>query len=142
MEKIVSYTPDSGIIVTELQGQVTLHDVGDLIDEVLPLAAKYNCYLFLDDARAATSIGMSMMEIYFIPQLVAEKALSMGIPPYKLNRALVASRSAEILRFFEDASNDRMQLNKVFLDMEAAKKWLLSKRLTRTPEAFINASNS
>jgi len=124
MSHLVTYNPDSGLIETKIQGNLSLDEAKQLIAEIGTAAKDNHCFRCLSDYRE-TTMRLSTIEIYDIPQLLSRKLASMGIDAQKFKRAIVVAKSLEDFHFFETVTINTGQNIRLFLDMEEARKWLL-----------------
>ena len=122
----VTYNPDSGLIESKIQGDLSLEEAKQLIAEIGATAKENNCFLCLSDYREAT-MNLSTVEIYDIPRILAGSLASIGVDAQKFKRAIVVERSLEDYHFYETVSLNTGQNIKLFLDMDEAKKWLLER---------------
>ena len=126
MSHQVTYNPDSRLIESNVQGDLSLEEAKQLIAEIGVTAKENNCFLCLSDYREAT-MNLSTVEIYEIPGILAGSLASMGVDAQKFKRAIVVGRSLEDFHFYETVSLNTGQNIKLFLDMDEARKWLLER---------------
>jgi len=124
MSHQVAYNPDSGLIETKVQGDLSLEEAKELITEIGTAARENNCFLCLSDYRE-TTMHLSTIEIYDIPQLLSGMLESMGVDAQKFKRAIVVAKSLKDFHFYETVTLNTGQNIRLFADIEEARKWLL-----------------
>ncbi|HMY68446.1 MAG TPA: hypothetical protein PL163_17495, partial [Leptospiraceae bacterium] len=77
-----------------------------------------------NDYRDA-SVKLSTLEIYELPQMIAKIAASFGTDARRIRRALIVSKESEDYHFYETVSANNSQKEKLFLDPEEARHWLI-----------------
>ena len=123
MTHTVTYNPESGVIETVAQGNLSLSEAKDIISAITQIAIEKDCFLCLSDYRKAT-IEMSTLQIYDIPKILSDIVTSFGLPPSKFNRAIIAEKGLRDYQFFETVTLNMGQHVKLFQDMDEARKWL------------------
>ena len=126
MSNSVTFDERDRLITITLQGRLDQGMIRTLAAEVARIAKEYDCFLVLNDAREATS-GLSTVEIYELPEVIAEIISQTGLQVNKFKRALVAPTDVPDFAFFETVSRNRGQNVVVFRSIEEAKSWLLGK---------------
>jgi hypothetical protein len=123
MPHAVVYNGETHAIESRIQGDLTMKDIRELLDEYVRLAKENDCVLILNDYREAT-VKLSTVEIYGIPRLYADAFASAGIDPYRLRRALVISKDTRDYHFYEIVASNKAQNVRVFTNMDEAREWL------------------
>jgi hypothetical protein len=123
MMHTITYNPRDNIIEVYVQGDLTLQRIKEIVSEVLKACKEQNCLFILSDFREAV-VKLSTMEIYELPKVLSEMAVSSGLVVYKLRRAFVAQKRLDDLEFFETVTANKGQNMKLFHDIDDAKEWL------------------
>ena len=115
-----------GIIISKVQGELTMSIVREIAGKVLQLAKEQNCSCVLEDLREM-QLKLSMAETFALPNLFAEMAAALGLQIYTFKRAVLIVKGEELLPFYETISRNRVQNVKLFYDDDSARQWLLEK---------------
>jgi len=127
MPHSIRYDTETQTVEVTNQGTVTVAEFKEIYSEALQLAAKNGSCLILSNHRA-TTLTLSMAELYYLHKSFEEVARSLGLDPQRIRRALIPSDQPEAFRFFETVSENRSNSNvKVFQDVDEAKRWLARK---------------
>lgn len=97
--------------------------VRNAMADLIQMAKEQGCFRVLNDMRGAT-LKLSMVEVYNLPNLIAETASTAGLQVYKFKRALVISEDQVLLPFFENVSRNRLHKLRLFHSIESAEQWL------------------
>ncbi len=126
MTHIVIYNSELHIVESRLQGDMTLGEVDEIITKTAKIAKENDCRLIFNDFREV-SRKLSILQIYELPDRIRTIFTSFGINvgPYK--RATVVAKDWDEYIFHENVMINRGQKEKVFTDMDEAKKWLMDK---------------
>jgi hypothetical protein len=114
------------IIESKVQGDFTLNEAKEMINEIALFAKEQDCTLLLTDYREAT-VKLSMLEIYYMPKTILDTSTTFGLDPRRFKRALVISKDFKDFLFFENVMVNKSQNAKVFYDIDEAKQWLFKK---------------
>ncbi|MFN8383999.1 MAG: hypothetical protein U0V02_18840 [Anaerolineales bacterium] len=123
MEYSVEYDPAEKMIVATISGKTELLKLRAFGKAIIHLAKRENCFHILTDMRHA-DLHVSVLEIFNLPQTLAEIAKAQELDISAFKRAFVALKEQDILDFYETVSRNRSHLIKLFFDMEEAKNWL------------------
>ena len=115
------------MITLHFEGLLTLQDALDATADVVRVAKEQGCFRVLTDLREAT-LKLSMVEVYNLPNLIAEIASTAGLQVYQFKRAMVTPEGEELLPFFETVSRNRHHKVKLFHSIESAEQWLFENR--------------
>ena len=127
MTHTIICNPETQIIETKIQGNITLSEMKEIFAEAVRIAIEKDTFLFLSDFREAT-INLSVMEIYDLPKILSNIAIPMGVNANRFRRAIVFSQqNFSDSRFAENVTANQGQLAKFFQDVDEAKKWLSEK---------------
>lgn len=124
MSHITNYNSIMDIIETKVQGEIFLKEIKEIISDTIHIAIEKNCSLFLVDYSEA-SIKLSTIQVYDLPKIISDIALTLKYNANKVKRAIIIShKDAEKFKFGETVSINRGQKAKVFSNIDEAKKWL------------------
>lgn len=127
MPHTITYNSIEKIIEIQVQGDFSLNEAKEIIANVTLVAKEHNCFLVLSDFREAT-LKLSISEIHEMPKIISEIVASSGLHVHKTKRAIVVgSQDVEKYRFFDNIIFNRGQFEKLFYDIDKAKKWLFGK---------------
>lgn len=126
MNLITAYDQKLGLVITTVNGPITVKDIELIAGKAILLANKHECNLMLSDVREAT-LNISIMDYYSVPTTLAKKARELGRLIHEFRRAVVVKEITDGLRFFENVTFNHMQRMKLFLDMDEAKQGHLEK---------------
>ena len=127
MAHTIIYNPETHIIETKIQGNVTLSEMKEIFAETVRIAIEKDTFLGLSDIQEAT-INLSVSDIYELPKILSSIAAPVGVSASRLRRAIVFSpRTFGDTRFVENVTANQGQTAKFFQDIEEAKKWLFEK---------------
>ena len=126
MSYSIAYDP-SGMITLRFDGLLALQVALDATADVVPVAKEKGCFKVLTDTREAT-VKLSMVEVYNLPNLIAEIVSAAGLQVYQFKRAMVISPRQELLPFFENVSRNRFHKLELFHTIESAEQWLFDNR--------------
>ena len=126
MTHIVIYNSELHIVESRLQGDMTLGEVDEIITKTAKIAKENDCRLIFNDFREV-SRKLSILQIYELPDRIRTIFTSFGINVGLYKRANVVAKDWDEYIFHENVMVNRGQKEKVFTDMDEAKKWLLGK---------------
>jgi hypothetical protein len=126
MTHIVIYNSELHIVESRLQGDMTLGEVDEIITKTAKIAKENDCRLIFNDFREV-SRKLSILQIYELPDRLRTIFTSFGINVGLYKRANVVAKDWDEYIFHENVMVNRGQKEKVFTDMDEAKKWLLGK---------------
>jgi len=124
MSHIVIYNSELHIVEAKLQGDMTLGEVQEIISKIAKIAKEKDCRLILSDFREV-SRKLSILEIYELPDRIKTIFTSFGINVLHYKRANVVAKDLDGYIFHENVMVNRGQKEKVFTDIDQAKKWLM-----------------
>lgn len=119
----VEYDPKEKIIIAKITGKTELAELQKVGTNLIHLAKQENCFCILTDLNHA-DLHVTTLEIFNLPQYLAEIAKAEELNVYSLRRAFVALKDQAILDFYETVSRNRSHHTKLFFDFEEAKNWL------------------
>ena len=105
---------------------MTLGEVDEIITKTAKIAKENDCRLIFNDFREV-SRKLSILQIYELPDRIRTIFTSFGINVGLYKRANVVAKDWDEYIFHENVMVNRGQKEKVFTDMDEAKKWLLGK---------------
>ncbi|MFN8433339.1 MAG: hypothetical protein U0V18_04935 [Anaerolineales bacterium] len=117
----VVYNAELKIIETTVDGDIDLSVLKEIFTMQAQTSKDSNCNLMLNDYRNAR-IKITVMEIYELPKIIAKIAASFGRSASRTIRALVIPTFKEDYRFYETVTANNSQTEKLFFDIEEAKK--------------------
>lgn len=120
----VAYNVELKIIETTVDGDIDLNVLKDIFTAQAQTSKDSNCNLMLNDYRNAR-IKITVIEIYELPKIIAKIAASFGRSASRTIRALIIPTFKEDYRFYETVTANNSQTEKLFFDIEEARKWLL-----------------
>ena len=126
MTHIVIYNSELHIVESRLQGDMTLGEVDEIITKTAKIAKENDCRLIFNDFREV-SRKLSILQIYELPDRIRTIFTSFGINVGLYKRANVVAKDWDEYIFHENVMINRGQKEKVFTDMDEAKKWLMDK---------------
>ena len=126
MSHTVIYNSELHIVESKLQGDMTLGEVEVIITKIAKTAKKSDCHLVFTDFREV-SRKLSIFQIYELPDCTKNIFTSFGINGFLYKRANVVAKDLNDYVFHENVMVNRGQTEKVFTDIDKAKKWLLGK---------------
>ena len=126
MTHTVTYNSTLHIVESKLQGNMTLGEVDEIITKTAKIAKENDCRLIFNDFREV-SRKLSILQIYELPDRIRTIFTSFGINVGLYKRANVVAKDWDEYIFHENVMVNRGQKEKVFTDMDEAKKWLLGK---------------
>ena len=120
----VIYNSELHIVEAKLQGDMTLGEVQEIISKIAKIAKEKDCRLILSDFREV-SRKLSILEIYELPDRIKTIFTSFDINVLQYKRANVVAKDLGDYVFHENVMVNRGQNEKVFTDIDQAKKWLM-----------------
>ena len=120
----VTYNAELKIIETTVDGDIDLSVLKEIFTMQAQTSKDSNCNLMINDYRNAR-IKITVIEIYELPKIIAKIAASFGRSASRTIRALVIPTFKEDYRFYETVTANNSQTEKLFFDIEEAKKWIL-----------------
>ena len=124
MSHTVIYNSELHIVEAKLQGDMTLGEVQEIISKIAKIAKEKDCRLILSDFREV-SRKLSILEIYELPDRIKTIFTSFDINVLQYKRANVVAKDLGDYVFHENVMVNRGQNEKVFTDIDRAKKWLM-----------------
>ena len=124
MSHFIRYDDDDNLVIINYQGNVTLSDIKAGALDGMRLAKDRKCMHFLIDGRQA-KFPLSSMDIFKLPEILANAALGLEIDISRSRRAVVVDQKQPELLFIESVIQEHEQVLKVFDDIDKAKEWLL-----------------
>ena len=127
MPYTVIYNSDLHIVESKLQGDMTLGEVKEIVTKIARIAKEKDCRLIFTDFCEVRR-KLSILQIYELPDRTKNIFASFGINVSLYKRANVVAKDLDDYVFHENVMVNRGQNEKVFTDMENAKKWLIGNR--------------
>jgi hypothetical protein len=131
MTHTVIYNSESHIVEAKLQGNMTLSEVDEIIAKTAKIAKEKDCRFILNDFREV-SRKLSILEIYELPDRIKTIFTSFGMNVWFYKRANVVAKDLDEYIFHENVMVNRGQKEKMFTDIDKAKKWLMGKECSST----------
>ena len=126
MSHTVIYNSELHIVESKLQGDMTLGEVKEIVTKIAKIAKEKDCRLIFIDFREV-SRKLSILQIYELPDRTKNIFSSFGINVLLYKRANVVAKDLDDYVFHENVMVNRGQNEKVFTDIDKAKKWLIGK---------------
>ena len=126
MSHTATYNSELHIIELKLQGDMTLGEVEEIITKIAKIAKEKECRLIFTDFREV-SRKLSNSQIFGLPDRIKNIFTSFGINVSLYKRANVAAKDFEDYIFHENVMVNRGQNEKLFVDVDKAKEWLIGK---------------
>lgn len=123
----VIYNPELRIIESKLIGDMTLGEVDELLVKIAKIAKEKDCLLILNDFREVSQ-KLSILQIYRLPDQIRNIFATFGINVSLCKRANVVANDLDDYIFHENVMVNRGQIEKVFTDIDQAKRWLIENR--------------
>lgn len=127
MPHIVIYNPELRIIESKLIGDMTLGEVDEFITKIAEITNVKDCHLIFIDFREVSQ-KLSILEIYQLPDRIKNIFNSFGANVSLCKRANVVASDLDDYIFHENVMVNRGQIEKVFTDIDQAKRWLIENR--------------
>jgi|SRR5687767_7110868 len=124
MSHTVVYNSELHIVESKLQGDMTLGEVEEIVTKIAKIAKEKDCRLIFIDFRKV-SRKLSILQIYELPDRTKNIFTSFGINVLLYKRANVVAKDLDDYIFHENVMVNRGQNEKVFTDIDKAKKWLI-----------------
>ena len=124
MSHTVIYNSELHIVESKLQGDMTLGEVKEIVTKIAKMAKENDCRLIFTDFREV-SRKLSILQIYELPDHTKNIFTSFGINVLLYERANVVAKDLDDYIFHENIMVNRGQNEKVFTDIDQAKKWLI-----------------
>ena len=129
MTHTVPYNSELHIVESKLQGNMTLVEVDEIVTQTAKIAKEKECRLILNDFREV-SRKLPLWQIYELPDRIRTIFTSFGINVWLYKRANVVAKDLDDYIFHENVMVNRGQNEKVFTDIDQAKKWLIETSAT------------
>ncbi len=126
MSHTVTYNSELHIVESKLQGDMTLGEVKEIVTKIAKMSKEKDCRLIFADFREVTR-KLSILQIYELPEHIKKIFTSFGINVLLYKRAHVVAEDFDDYAFHETVMVNRGQNEKVFTDIDKAKKWLIGK---------------
>jgi hypothetical protein len=126
MTHTVIYNSELHVVESKLQGDMTIREVDEIVTKTAKIAKENDCRLIFTDFREV-SRKLSILQIYELPDRISNIFTSFGIHVSLYKRANVVAKDWDEYIFHENVMVNRGQKEKVFTDIDEAKKWLLGK---------------
>lgn len=120
----VMYNSELHIVESKLQGDMTLVEVDEIVTKTAKLAKEKDCRLIFIDFREV-SRKLSILQIYELPDRIKTIFTSLGTDVSLYRRANIVAKDLDDYIFHENVMVNRGQNEKVFTDIDEAKKWLM-----------------
>ena len=124
MSHTVIYNSELHIVESKLQGDMTFGEAEEIITKIAKTAKEHDCRLIFTDFRGV-SRKLAMFQIYELPDRTRNIFTSFGLNVFLYKRANVVTKVLDDYVFHENVMVNRGQNEKVFTDIDKAKKWLI-----------------
>lgn len=124
MPHTVIYNSELHLVESKLQGDMTVGEVEEIVTEIVKIAKEKDCRLIFIDFRNVSQ-KLSMVEMYRLPDRTKNIFTSFGMNVSLYKRANVVAKDLDDYIFHENVMVNRGQNEKVFTDIDQAKKWLM-----------------
>lgn len=124
MPHTVFYDSELGMVASELSGEMTVGEVEEIITKIARLAREKDCRLIFTDFRGVSRI-LSILQIYELPDRIKNIFAAFDINVLLYKRANVVERDLDDYIFHENVMVNRGQIERVFTDIDKARKWLI-----------------
>ena len=124
MSYTVIYNSELHIVESKLQGDMTLGEADVIIAKIAKTAKENDCRLIFTDFREV-SRKLPMWQIYELPNRLKNIFAAFDINVLLYKRANVVANDLDDYIFHENVMVNRGQIEKVFTDIDKAKKWLI-----------------
>ena len=124
MPHTIIYNSELHIVESKLQGDMTSGEVDEIITKTAKIAKEKDCRLIFTDLTEV-SRKLSILEIYELPDRIKTIFTSFGIHVSIYRRANLVAKDLDDYIFHENVMVNRGQNEKVFTDIEKARKWLI-----------------
>ena len=124
MSHTVIYNSEFHIVESKLQGDMTLGEAEEIITKIAKTAKENDCRLIFTDFREV-SRKLAMFQIYELPDRTQGIFTSFGMNVFLYKRANVVAKDLDDYVFHENVMVNRGQNEKMFTDVDKAKKWLM-----------------
>ncbi|MFC1475725.1 STAS/SEC14 domain-containing protein [Candidatus Zixiibacteriota bacterium] len=114
----VKYLPEDDIVLTEVEGEITVEMARQAVAESIKEGAKHGTNLILGDLRG-TYMGASTIDIYELPRILKRD----GVGAKHIN-ALVVAQDLQDHAFMETVADNQALSIRFFTRMDEAKAWL------------------
>ena len=124
MSHTVIYNSELHLVESKLQGDMTIGEVEEIVTEIAKIAKEKDCRSIFIDFRNVSQ-KLSILEMYRLPDRTKNifAAFDMNVLLYK--RANVVAKDLDDYIFHENVMVNRGQNEKMFTDIDQAKKWLM-----------------
>lgn len=126
MSHTVIYNSELHIVESKLQGDMTLGEVKEIVTKIAKMAKEKDCRLIFTDFREVSQ-KLSVLQIYELPDYTTNVFTSFGLNVFQYKRANIVAKDLDDYVFHENVMVNRGQNEKVFTDINQAKKWLIGK---------------
>lgn len=124
MSHTVLYNSELHIVESKLHGDMTLGEAEVIITKIAKTAKENDCRLIFTDFREV-SRKLSFLQIYELPARTRNIFASFDINVSLYKRANVVAKDLDDYVFHENVMVNRGQNEKVFTNIDKAKKWLM-----------------
>jgi hypothetical protein len=126
MSHTVMYNSELHIVESKLQGDMTVGEAEKFVTEIAKIAKEKDCHSIFIDFRKVSQ-KLSMVEMYRLPDRTKNIFAAFGMNILLYKRANVVQKDLDDYVFHENVMVNRGHNEKVFTDIEQAKKWLIGK---------------
>lgn len=135
MSNTVIYNSELHIVESKLHGDMTLGEVEVIITKIAKTAKENDCRSIVIDFREV-SRKLSILQIYELPDRTKNIFSSFGLNVLLYKRANVVAKDLDDYVFHENVMVNRGQNEKVFTDIDKAKKWLMEIRTAQQSRLY------
>jgi len=124
MPHTVIYNSELHIVESKLQGDMTVGEVEEIVTKIAKIAKEKDCRLIFTDFREV-SRKLPMWQIYELPNRLKNIFAAFDINVLVYKRANIVAKDLDDYIFHENIMVNRGQNEKIFTDIDQAKKWLI-----------------
>ena len=127
MEFQILYNQEIGVIEARVSSIFNLNLIDNMAPELAKKAVNTGCKLMLIDF-SKTEISMKTVEIFKVPEKLAQIFNSYGLDIRCIKRSILFSKQNEDFQFLETVSDNSGHNFKIFTDEKDAMIWLTTDR--------------
>ena len=124
MPHTVFYNSELHLVESKLQGDMTLSEAEEIVTKIAKIAKEKDCRSIFIDFRNVSQ-KLSMVEMYRLSDRTKNIFTSFGMKLSLYKRANVVAKDLDDYVFHENVMVNRGHNEKVFTDIDQAKKWLM-----------------
>ncbi len=125
MSHILRSDVERAIVTIEFHGALSAEAISDGFAAGLALAHQNAWTRVLSDCLGA-SLELSTLEIYALPDTLAERYAKQELSVHKCRHAIVCTSNIDDFRFMETMLRNRSHTAAIFTDIDEANDWLMA----------------